>query len=105
MTLRGLLSIALAFSMGCMETPDAMRNQCRANMNTLSSDMAMFRVTTGFWTDDAASLDSSAGRSVPLVCPECGLPYGISLHERGYVLSCPGNSHGSIDTGRQDWSL
>ena len=100
----GLVLVLAVLPLGCADTPEALRNQCRANMNTLSSDMAMFRVTTGSWTDDTGSLDSSAGRSVPLVCPECGAPYAISLHEQGYVLSCPGANHGSIDTGRQDWS-
>ncbi len=104
MTLRVVPLLPMALFLGCMNTPEAVRNQCRANMNTLSSDMAMFRVTTGFWTDDIVSLDSSAGRSVPLVCPECGEPYGITIHEQGYVLSCPGSLHGSIDTGTQDWS-
>ncbi len=103
MTPRLMALLSLALSLGCMNDPEALCNQCRANMNTLSSDMAMFRVTTGFWTDDMRSLDSSAGRSVQLVCPECGEPYGISLHERGYTLSCPGSRHGSIDTGKQDW--
>lgn len=104
MTHRALAFLPLALSLGCMNTPEALRNQCRANMNTLSSDMAMFRVTTGFWTSDMGSLDSSAGRNTPLVCPECGEPYVVTLHERGYTLSCPGPLHGSIETGTQDWS-
>lgn len=103
MILRGLLLLPLALSLGCMNTPEALRNQCRANMNTLSSDMAMFRVTTGFWTGDIGTLDSASGRSAPLVCPECDGGYGITLQEKGYVLSCPGSSHGSIDTGTQSW--
>lgn len=104
MRLSGLALLPVALFLGCMNNPEALRNQCRANMNTLSSDMAMFRVTTGSWTDDTGSLDSAAGRTVPLVCPECDEPYRVTIHDGGYILSCPGYRHGSIDTGTQDWS-
>lgn len=72
-------------------------------MNALASDMAMFRVTKGFWTHSPAALDSMAGRGKPLVCPVCRSSYRITLHSGGYVLGCPGASHGLVDTGTPDW--
>ena len=89
---------------GCLQSPEALRNQCRARMNTLSSDAAMFRVTKGYWAGNTDSLDSLAGRDLPLICPACGLKYEITLHPDGYVLSCPDGLHGGIDTGIPDWA-
>lgn len=90
-------------SSGCFNSPEALRNQCRANMNTLSSDMALFRVTTGYWAEGVARLDSMAGRRESLKCPVCETPYEVDLHADGYFLSCPGAGHGMIDTGTPDW--
>jgi hypothetical protein len=72
-------------------------------MNTLSSDLALFRVTTGYWTNSVASLDSMAGRKESLNCPGCSTPYEITLHSQGYILVCPGGEHGGIDTGTPTW--
>lgn len=98
-----VLALTLAVIGGCMDGPSALRNQCRANMNALASDMAMFRVTTGFWTDSPSALDSMAGRREGLVCPVCRSGYTITLHSGGYHLECPGAGHGHIDTGTPDW--
>jgi hypothetical protein len=78
-------------------------NECRANMNTLATDQALYMLTTGEWTGSVAKLDSIGKRRRPLVCPSCGREYTIDLHANGYVISCPLEEHGSVDTGVPSW--
>lgn len=101
--MRAFLPAAAAFLAAGCGGEKALANQCRARMNTLSSDMAMFRVTSGYWPDSAFPLDSLAGRSETLCCPRCGEPYIVSARTDGYTISCPDGSHGEIDTGKPDW--
>jgi hypothetical protein len=100
---RVFLPVAAALLAAGCGGAESLANQCRARMNTLSSDMAMFRVTAGYWPDSAAPLDSLAGRSETLRCPLCGEPYRISARADGYIIGCPDGTHGEIDTGKPDW--
>lgn len=102
--MRAVLPVAAAalLAAGC-GGEEALANQCRARMNTLSSDMAMYRVTRGYWPGSSAPLDSMAGRSETLCCPRCGEPYRISARPDGYTIGCPDGVHGTIDTGTPDW--
>ncbi len=78
-------------------------NQCRANMNTLATDQALYMLTTGEWTGSVASLDSIGKRRRPLVCPACGCEYELDLYEGGYIIHCSVEEHGSVDTGIPSW--
>ncbi len=97
-----LSAAAVLLAVGC-GGEKAAANRCRAGMNTLSSDMAMFRVTRGYWAESAAALDSMAGRTETLRCPLCREPYRVSARRDGYTISCPAGVHGGIDTGIPDW--
>jgi hypothetical protein len=104
-----LVAAALLAAQGCgsgqaEEITEAWKlNECRANMNTLATDQALHMLTTGKWTGSVAKLDSIGQRRRPLVCPACGEPYAIHLYEGGYVISCPIEEHGSVDTGVPSW--
>jgi len=78
-------------------------NECRANMNTLATDQALYMLTTGEWTGSVAKLDSIGKRRQPLACPSCQREYTIDLHEGGYIIHCPVEEHGSVDTGVPSW--
>jgi hypothetical protein len=104
-----ILALSAVFGTGCnAEGHDNLveisrERQCRANMNTLCTDMANIRDAIGYWIDDQDEIDEYARRSRPLVCPVTGEAYTIDLKEDGYVISCP-CGHGSIDTGRRSWT-
>lgn len=77
--------------------------QCRANLNTLCTGMAVYRDQNGGWGSSPEQLDSISGRRWPLACPESGLDYIITTDdEGGYLIECP-SGHGSISTGRRSW--
>jgi hypothetical protein len=77
--------------------------QCRANLNTLCTEMAVYRDQHGEWAASPGQLDSVSGRARPLACPESGLEYIITTDdEGGYLIECP-SGHGSILTGRRSW--
>ncbi len=97
-----LLVLSLASSCGGI-TDAAEERQCRANMNTLATDQAMFFTANGRWASSLEEMDRAAGRAVPLVCPSCGEPFEMELLDGGYVITCPGGIHGSIDTGSPSW--
>jgi hypothetical protein len=80
-----------------------MRRECRANMNTLATDQALYRLTNGEWADRVEDLDEIADRSEALTCPECGRPYELTATPEGYVISCPMGKHGRIETGIPSW--
>jgi hypothetical protein len=99
-------ALVLALLPGC----DGFRNeaevrQCRANLNTLSTEQAIFYSTYDRWATDIQELDDMSGRTVPLVCPSCGEGYGMTLDNGGYTVRCPDEdaTHGSIQTGRSSW--
>lgn len=99
------LAALLAAAAGC----DGFRNeaetrQCRANMNSLSTEQALFRTTYGRWASSIAELDRLAGRTVPLACPVDGSGYAMEAGGDGYTLSCPCGEHGSIETGSPSWT-
>ena len=98
-------AVAALLASGC----DGFRNeveqsQCRANLNTLSTDQALFRTTYGRWAPGMEELDAVAGRSRTLVCPTCEEEYVLVVDDGGYTLSCPDGTHGSIATGRASWA-
>lgn len=101
-----ILLCAVMLIAGC----DGFRNeaetrQCRANLNTLSTEQALFRTTYGRWAASIDELDDIAGRTLPLVCPACGEGYEMDVDPAdGYVLECPCNEHGSIVTGTPSWA-
>lgn len=104
-----LLAATLAAGMGCRsgrteELSNRWKlNECRANMNTLATDQALYMLTIGEWTGSVTQLDSIGKRREPLVCPACDREYRIDLYEGGYVIHCPMEEHGSIDTGIPSW--
>jgi hypothetical protein len=78
--------------------------QCRANMNSLSTEMAGYCYCNGDWASSPEQLDCYSGRMRPLTCPQSGLDYVITTDEDdGYIIECP-SGHGSISTGRRSWS-
>ncbi len=79
------------------------RRQCRANLNTLSTDQANYCDAQGEWASEVEQLDQYARRPRPLTCPESGEGYILELSDSGYSISCPAG-HGSIDTGRRSWT-
>lgn len=98
-------AVVLALVPGC----DGFRNeaetrQCRANMNLLSTEEALFRTTYGRWAVSIAELDRLAGRTVPLECPVCGEGYVMEAGGDGYTVTCPCGEHGSIETGSPSWT-
>lgn len=112
---RRLIAIALLFVIaqllaGCDgEEPANLleisrRRQCRANLNALATDQAMFRDTYGRWAAGQEELDQFVGRLRPLSCPVTGELYIYELKEDGYIISCPAG-HGSIDTGGRCWTV
>jgi hypothetical protein len=82
----------------------ARERQCRANLNTLSTDQAMFRNNHGRWATTVEDLDQLAGRTLPLMCPSCLEPYRLALAGDDYLLQCPSGEHGSIQTGTPSWA-
>ncbi len=78
-------------------------NECRANMNTLATDQALYMLITGEWTGSMAKLDSIGKRRQALVCPSCRSGYAIDLYDGGYIIHCPVEEHGSVDTGVPSW--
>lgn len=102
-------AIAISAGLGCSSgqaeelTERWKLSECRANMNTLATDQALYMLATGEWTESVAKLDSIGKRRQPLVCPACGEPYAIHLYDDGYVISCPLEEHGTIDTGVPSW--
>jgi len=77
--------------------------QCRAHMNTLCTEMAVYRDQNGEWAARTEQLDSFSGRTRPITCPGSGLDYIITIDdEGGYLVECP-SGHGSISTGRRSW--
>jgi hypothetical protein len=78
--------------------------QCRANMNTLATDQAMYHLMRDDWADSISQLDTESGRPVPLVCPECGEEYLLTREDDCYTISCPGGVHGSVVNGMPSWS-
>lgn len=100
-----LLAALLAVAPGC----DGFRNeaetrQCRANMNSLSTEQALYRTTYGRWASSIAELDRLSGRTVPLVCPSDGNGYVMEAGGDGYTVTCPCCEHGSIETGSPSWT-
>jgi len=78
--------------------------QCRANMNTLATDQAMYHLMNGDWATSINQLNEEIGRPAALVCPECGEEYVMSLEEGCYTITCPGGLHGSVSNGMPTWS-
>jgi hypothetical protein len=78
--------------------------QCRANMNTLATDQAVFRSTHSHWASTVGELDQAAGRTLTLLCPSNCEPYRITLVGSEYRIECPAVSHGSIQTGTPSWA-
>ncbi len=77
--------------------------QCRANMNTLATDQAMYHLMNGDWATSIDQLDEEADRPAPLVCPECGEYYVMQLEGDCYTISCPGDLHGAVSNGMPTW--
>lgn len=104
-----ILAAAVSLGSGCEsgqadELSDRWKlNECRANMNTLATDQALYMLTTGEWTGSVAKLDSIGKRRQPLVCPSCRREYTIDLYDGGYIIRCPVEEHGSVDTGVPSW--
>lgn len=89
---------------GRLEDVARMR-QCRANMNTLATEQALYRATYGCWADSVDLLDGLAGRTEPLLCPSCSKGYEMSVDESGYTVECPSeNPHGAVVNGTPSWS-
>jgi hypothetical protein len=78
--------------------------QCRANMNTLATDQAMYHLMRGDWAASIEDLDREANRTVPLICPDCGEEYVLTCGDGCYTISCPGGVHGSVTNGHPSWS-
>ncbi|HOA05660.1 MAG TPA: hypothetical protein PLF04_09105 [Candidatus Fermentibacter daniensis] len=102
-----ILLCAVLLAAGCEGIRnEAETRQCRANLNTLSTEQALFRSTFGRWADDIHELDGFAKRTVPLVCPSCGEGYDMEVDPAGgYTLACPCGEHGSIVTGTTSWAV
>lgn len=78
--------------------------QCRANLNILATDQAVFRSTHSRWASTVEELDQAAGRTLTLLCPSCMQPYRLALSGDDYLLECPAGKHGSIQTGTPSWA-
>lgn len=79
--------------------------QCRANMNALATEQALYRAAHGCWADSVALLDELAGRKVPLLCPSCSRGYEMSVDESGYAIECPSDDpHGAVVNGVPSWT-
>jgi len=94
-----LASALLAVSCDGSLGDEARARQCRANMNTLSTDQAIFSSLNDRWASSIAELDSAAGRRQTLLCPETLRPYSMTLTDSGYVIECTTGGHGSISNG------
>ncbi|MBD3369914.1 hypothetical protein GF402_06075 [Candidatus Fermentibacteria bacterium] len=81
----------------------SMRRECRANMNALATDQALYRLNNGVWARRMEDLDELANRDEPLACPECGRTYELEITSEGYAISCPMDKHGRIETGIASW--
>lgn|GEM_PF-581307 len=101
-----LLVFALSALPGCGDhiREVARERTCRANMNTLATDQALFRTANGRWATSTGELDRVAGRSVTLLCPNDLQPYRISVEGDDYTIECPCGVHGSIRTGTPSWA-
>lgn len=95
-----LFSLAAFTGDNCEERQ---KMQCRANMNTLASDLVLYHSLNGDWADDQSILDECAHRPFPLECPACGETYCIEIGEWGYRISCPCGLHGYVEMGKVSW--
>ena len=81
----------------------ARTRQCRANVNILSTDQAVYHLLNGTWSLSIAELDTEADRPVPLVCPADDSEYVMVADSTGYTITCPSGVHGSVTTGQPNW--
>ncbi len=81
----------------------ARTRQCRANMNILCTDQAVYHMLHGSWSLSITELDAEADRPVPLVCPADDQEYIMVADSAGYTISCPSGVHGSVATGQPSW--
>ena len=81
----------------------ARTRQCRANMNILCTDQAVYHMLHGNWCQSIAELDAEADRPVPLVCPLDDQEYVMAVDSTGYTIACPSGVHGSVNMGQPSW--
>lgn len=101
-----ILAFATLLVAGCGRDlrEESRRRQCRANMNALATEQALYKAAHQCWADSVSELDDLAGRSVPLVCPSCNSEYTMSADEAGYAIECPnGDCHGTVVNGAPSW--
>jgi hypothetical protein len=99
-----VISLCLAV-LACSDDHDRIvdKESCRANMNTLSTDLIVYHSIYENWPEELTEVDDVVGRSFPLVCPSSGEKYDYVLDDSVYVISCPCGEHGHISLGRPSW--
>lgn len=102
-----ILAVAVTFLVaGCGRDlrEESRRRQCRANMNALATEQALYRAAHQCWADSVSQLDELAGRAEPLLCPSCSRGYEMSVDGSGYVIECPSeDAHGTVVSGIPSW--
>jgi len=83
------------------QTPEEEQNVCRANMRTISSQVAIFFATHNRYPRDMEELGMSG-----IVCPTCAQEYELTDGDDHFYIECPlpfSPDHGNIDDGVVSW--